>query len=248
MDTGYAMKIGVNMKDLLLSQPSSGEEALTIAEPLIKSNALDVIVIDSVAALTPRAELEGQMGDSVMGLQARLMSQAMRKLTGVLNKSKTCLLFTNQIREKIGVMYGNPETQPGGRALKFYASVRLDIRRKDQLKDSLGNIIGNRTKVKVVKNKVAAPFIEAEFDIYYNEGISKETSILDVGTELEVIEKKGAWLAFQGEMLGQGREAARQFIKENPAVADKIVAAVHAKRNAPKVVETIAPSKSAKAA
>jgi recombination protein RecA len=237
LDTGYAKRIGVNMKDLLLSQPGSGEEALTIAETLIRSNALDVIVIDSVAALTPRAELEGQMGDATVGAQARLMSQAMRKLTGALHKAKTCLLFTNQIREKIGVMYGNPETQPGGKALKFYTSVRLDIRRKDQIKDPTGVVVGNRVKIKVVKNKVAPPFTEAEFDILYNEGISKETSILDVATDLEVIEKKGAWLAFNGEMIGQGREAARVFLKENPAVADKIVAAVHAKRNAPKGAE-----------
>ncbi len=237
IDTAYATRIGVNMKDLLLSQPGSGEEALTIAETLIRSNALDVIVVDSVAALTPRSELEGQMGDATMGAQARLMSQAMRRLTGVLHKSKTCLLFTNQIREKIGVMFGNPETQPGGRALKFYASVRMDIRRKDQIKDPVGTVVGNRVKVKVVKNKVAPPFTEAEFDIMYNEGISRETSILDLATELEVVEKKGAWLAFGGEMIGQGREAARHFLKENPPVADKIIVAIHAKRNTPKGAE-----------
>jgi recombination protein RecA len=233
IDVAYATRIGVNMRDLLLSQPGSGEEALTIAETLIKSNALDVIVIDSVAALTPRAELEGQMGDSVMGAQARLMSQAMRKLTGALHKSKTCLLFTNQIREKIGVMFGNPETQPGGRALKFYASVRLDIRRKDQIKDPAGTVVGNRVKIKVVKNKVAPPFTEAEFDIMYNEGISKESSILDLATDMDVVVKKGAWLQFGGEMIGQGREAARLFLKENPKVTEKIVADVYAKRAAP---------------
>ncbi len=233
VDAAYATRIGVNMKDLLLSQPNSGEEALTIAETLIRSNALDVIVVDSVAALTPRAELEGQMGDVTMGAQARLMSQAMRKLTGVLHKAKTCLFFSNQIREKIGVMFGNPETQPGGRALKFYASVRLDIRRKDQIKDPAGNIIGNHVKVKVVKNKLAPPFAEAEFDILYSEGISKESSILDLATEMGVLEKKGAWMAFGGEMIGQGREAARLFLKENSAVANKIVTAIYAKRDTP---------------
>ncbi len=237
LDTAYAKRIGVNMKDLLLSQPGSGEEALTIAETLIRSNALDVIVVDSVAALTPKAELEGQMGDATVGAQARLMSQAMRKLTGALHKAKTCLLFTNQIREKIGVMFGSPETQPGGRALKFYASVRLDIRRKDQIKDNIGTTVGNRVKVKVVKNKVAAPFTEAEFDILYNEGISREGSIIDIATEAQIIEKKGAWLAYGGEMIGQGREAARQFLKDNPPVAEKIITAVYAKRNAPKGAE-----------
>jgi recombination protein RecA len=233
LDTAYAARIGVNLKDLLLSQPSSGEEALTIAETLIRSNALDVIVVDSVAALTPRAELEGQMGDATVGAQARLMSQAMRKLTGALHKAKTCLLFTNQIREKIGVMFGSPETQPGGRALKFYSSVRLDIRRKDQIKDPLGVVVGNRVKIKVVKNKVAPPFTEAEFDILYNEGISKEGSILDIAIEKEVVDKKGSWLAFEGEMIGQGRDAARVFLKENPAIADKIAAAIQTKRNTP---------------
>jgi recombination protein RecA len=239
VDVAYATRIGVNMKELLLSQPESGEEALTIAETLIRSNALDVIVVDSVAALTPRAELEGQMGDATVGAQARLMSQAMRKLTGALHKSKTCLLFTNQIREKIGVMFGSPETQPGGRALKFYSSVRLDIRRKDQIKDPAGVTVGNRVKVKVVKNKVAAPFTEAEFDILYNEGISKESAILDMATALEVVIKKGAWLAFGGELIGQGREAARVFLKENPKVADKIVADVYTKRNTPAAAEAV---------
>jgi recombination protein RecA len=237
LDPAYARRIGVNMKDLLLSQPGSGEEALTIAETLIRSNALDVIVVDSVAALTPRSELEGQMGDATVGAQARLMSQAMRKLTGALHKARTCMLFTNQIREKIGVMFGNPETQPGGRALKFYASVRMDIRRKDPIKDAVGAVVGNHVKVKVVKNKVAPPFTEAEFDILYNEGISYEGSVLDFATEAEVVEKKGAWLTFAGEMLGQGRDAARLFLKENPAVLAKIVAAVHAKRAAPAEAE-----------
>ncbi len=237
LDPAYARRIGVNMKDLLISQPGSGEEALTIAESLIRSNALDVIVVDSVAALTPRAELEGQMGDATVGAQARLMSQAMRKLTGALHKARTCMLFTNQIREKIGVMYGNPETQPGGRALKFYASVRLDIRRRDAIKDALGAVIGNRVKVKVVKNKVAPPFTEAEFDIYYNEGISYEGSVLDTSVDLEVVEKKGAWFTFAGEMLGQGRDAARQFLKDHPAVCKNIVAAVRAKREAPAEAE-----------
>lgn len=246
LDTAYATRIGVNMKELLLSQPGSGEEALTIAETLIRSNALDVIVIDSVAALTPRAELEGQMGDATVGAQARLMSQAMRKLTGALHKAKTCLLFTNQIREKIGVMYGSPETQPGGRALKFYASVRLDIRRKDQIKDPIGTVVGNHVKVKVVKNKVAPPFAEAEFDILYNEGISKESSILDIATEAEIIEKKGAWLAYGGEMIGQGREAARVFLKDHPEISEKIIAQVMAKRNAPKeAAAALAASKAA---
>lgn len=230
LDIGYAKRIGVNMQDLLLSQPGSGEEALTIVETFVKSNALDCIVVDSVAALTPRAELEGQMGDATMGAQARLMSQALRKLTGAISKSRTCLLFTNQMREKIGVMFGSPETQPGGKALKFYASVRMDIRRKESLKGPTGEIIGNHVKVKVVKNKVAAPFQECEFDILYNEGISREGSILDIGTELEVVEKKGAYLSFAGEMLGQGREASRLFLKANPAIADKISAAIYVKR------------------
>lgn len=248
LDTNYASRIGVNLKDLLLSQPGSGEEALTIAETLIRSNALDVIVIDSVAALTPRAELEGQMGDATVGAQARLMSQAMRKLTGALHKAKTCLLFTNQIREKIGVMYGSPETQPGGRALKFYASVRLDIRRKDQIKDAMGTIVGNRVKIKVVKNKVAPPFTEAEFDILYNEGISKEGSILDLAVDMEVVDKKGAWLAFNGEMLGQGRDAARVFLKENPAIAQKISDQIVAKKTAPAGAEAALSATAGKAA
>ncbi|MBI3192435.1 MAG: recombinase RecA [Pedosphaera parvula] len=232
LDPGYAKKLGVNLDDLLVSQPDSGEEALTICETLARSNALDVIVIDSVAALVPRAELEGEMGMATMGMQARLMSQALRKLTSLLAKAKTLCVFTNQMREKVGVMFGNPETTPGGKALKFYASVRIDIRRKDTLKDAAGNAIGNHVKVKIVKNKVAPPFAEAEFDILYNQGINKEGSILDVGLSAEVVDKKGAWLQFEGELIGQGKEAARLALVEKPELADKIVAAIMAKRNA----------------
>jgi recombination protein RecA len=232
LDPGYAKKLGVNLDDLLVSQPDSGEEALTICETLARSNALDVIVIDSVAALVPKAELEGEMGMATMGMQARLMSQALRKLTAILGKSKTTCIFTNQLREKVGVMFGNPETTPGGKALKFYASVRLDIRRKDQLKDAAGNIYGNHTRVKVVKNKVAPPFAEAEFDIIYNHGINKEGSILDVGIENGVVDKKGAWLQFEGELIGQGKDAAQKAMVEKPALAQKIVDAILAKRAA----------------
>ncbi len=231
LDPGYAKKLGVNLDDLLVSQPDSGEEALTICETLARSNALDVIVIDSVAALVPKAELEGEMGMATMGMQARLMSQALRKLTAVLSKSKTTCIFTNQLREKVGVMYGNPETTPGGKALKFYASVRIDIRRKDTLKDPAGNAIGNHVKVKIVKNKVAPPFAEAEFDIVYNHGINKEGSILDVGIENGIVEKKGAWLQFEGDLIGQGKEAAQKALAEKPALAKKIVDAILAKRN-----------------
>lgn len=230
LDPGYAKRLGVNLQDLLVSQPDSGEEALTICETLVRSNALDVIVIDSVAALVPKAELEGEMGMATMGMQARLMSQALRKLTAILNKAKTLCIFTNQIREKVGVMFGNPETTPGGKALKFYASVRLDIRRKDTLKDAAGNAIGNHVKVKVVKNKVAPPFAEAEFDILYNHGINKEGSILDVGIDCGVLEKKGAWLQYNGELIGQGKDAARQTLLEKPDLARKIADAVVAKR------------------
>ena len=226
LDPGYAKKLGVNLDDLLVSQPDSGEEALTICETLARSNALDVIVIDSVAALVPKAELEGEMGMATMGMQARLMSQALRKLTAILAKSKTTCIFTNQLREKVGVMFGNPETTPGGKALKFYASVRLDIRRKDTLKDAAGNAIGNHVRVKVVKNKVAPPFAEAEFDIIYNHGINKEGSILEVGIENSVVDKKGAWLQFEGELIGQGKEAAQKALMENPALAQKIVNAI----------------------
>jgi len=232
LDPGYAKKLGVNLDDLLVSQPDSGEEALTICETLARSNALDVIVIDSVAALVPKAELEGEMGMATMGMQARLMSQALRKLTAILAKSKTTCIFTNQLREKVGVMFGNPETTPGGKALKFYASVRLDIRRKDTLKDAAGNATGNHVRVKVVKNKVAPPFAEAEFDIIYNHGINQEGSILDVAIEHGVVDKKGAWLQFDGELIGQGKEAAQKALAEKPALAKKIVDAILAKRAA----------------
>src|SRR3989441_11353706 len=231
LDPGYAKKLGVNLDDLLVSQPDSGEEALSICETLARSNALDVIVIDSVAALVPKAELEGEMGMATMGMQARLMSQALRKLTAILNKAKTTCIFTNQLREKVGVMLGNPETTPGGKALKFYASVRPDIRRKDTLKDPAGNAIGNVTRVKVVKNKVAPPFTEAEFEIIYNHGINKEGNILDVGVQTGVVEKKGAWLQFNGELIGQGKDSARQALVEKPELAKKIVDAILAKRN-----------------
>jgi recombination protein RecA len=217
LDALYAGKLGVDIDNLLVSQPDSGEQALEITEVLIRSGAVDVLVIDSVAALVPRAELEGEMGDAQMGLQARLMSQAMRKLTSIVSKSKTCLIFINQLREKIGVMFGNPETTTGGRALKFYASIRLDIRRIASLKDG-DEVVGSRAKVKVVKNKVAAPFREAEFDILYGEGISKEGDLLDLGVEHKLIEKSGAWFAYGGERLGQGRENARQFLKDNPTI------------------------------
>jgi recombination protein RecA len=231
LDPAYAKKLGVNLDDLLVSQPDSGEEALTICETLARSNALDVIVIDSVAALVPKSELEGEMGMATMGMQARLMSQALRKLTAILAKAKTACIFTNQLREKVGVMFGNPETTPGGKALKFYASVRLDIRRKDTIKDPTGNAIGNMVKVKVVKNKVAPPFAEAEFEIIYNHGINKEGNILDVGLTHGVVEKKGAWLQFNGELIGQGKESARQALMEKPEVGRKIVDAIMAKRN-----------------
>ncbi len=233
LDPGYAKKLGVNLDDLLVSQPDSGEEALTICETLARSNALDVIVIDSVAALVPRAELEGEMGMATMGMQARLMSQALRKLTALLAKSKTTCIFTNQLREKVGVMFGNPETTPGGKALKFYASVRIDIRRKETLKDAAGNAVGNLGKVKIVKNKVAPPFAEAEFEIIYNHGVNKEGSIIDVGLTHGVVDKKGAWLQFNGELIGQGKEAARQALVDKPELAKKIVEAIMAKRNAP---------------
>src|SRR6267142_66316 len=231
LDPGYAKKLGVNLDDLLVSQPSSGEEALTICETLARSNALDVIVIDSVAALVPKAELDGDMGMATMGMQARLMSQALRKLTAILAKSKTTCIFTNQLREKVGVMFGNPETTPGGKALKFYASVRLDMRRKETIKDATGNPTGNVTRVKVVKNKVAPPFTEAEFEIIYNHGINKEGNILDVGVQSGVVEKKGAWLQFNGELIGQGKDSARQALVEKPELAKKIVTAIMAKRN-----------------
>jgi recombination protein RecA len=230
LDPGYAKKLGVNLDELLVSQPDSGEEALSICETLARSNALDVIVVDSVAALVPKAELEGEMGMATMGMQARLMSQALRKLTAILSKSKTTCIFTNQLREKVGVMFGNPETTPGGKALKFYASIRIDIRRRDTLKDAAGNAVGNAVKVKIVKNKVAPPFAEAEFEIIYNHGINKEGSIIDVGIANGVVDKKGAWLQFEGELIGQGKDAARQALVDKPELAKKIVAAIMAKR------------------
>jgi recombination protein RecA len=233
LDPGYAKKLGVNLDDLLVSQPDSGEEALTICETLARSNALDVVVIDSVAALVPKAELEGEMGMATMGMQARLMSQALRKLTAILSKSKTTCIFTNQLREKVGVMFGNPETTPGGKALKFYASVRIDIRRKDSIKDTAGTAIGSHVKVKIVKNKVAPPFSEAEFDIIFNHGINKEGSILDVGIGDGVVEKKGAWLQYNGELIGQGKEAAQKTLAEKPDLARKIVEEILAKRSVP---------------
>jgi recombination protein RecA len=214
LDANYARKLGVDVENLLVSQPDSGEQALEIAEVLIRSGAIDIVVIDSVAALVPRAELEGEMGEAQMGLQARLMSQALRKLTGIVSKSKTCLIFINQIREKIGVMFGNPETTTGGRALKFYASVRLDVRRIGSIKDG-DAVVGNRTKAKVVKNKVAPPFREAEFDIMYGEGISREGDLLDLAVEKNIVDKSGSWFSFQGERIGQGRDNAKQFLKEN---------------------------------
>jgi recombination protein RecA len=214
MDPVYAAAIGVNVDELLISQPDTGEQALEIADMLIRSGALDVLVIDSVAALVPRAEIEGEMGDTHMGLQARLMSQALRKLTGNLNKSRTIAVFINQLREKIGVMFGSPETTPGGRALKFYSSVRLDIRRIESIKDG-PEVVGNRVRVKVVKNKVAPPFKQAEFDIMYGQGISREGSLLDVGVELAIIKKSGAWFTYEGEQLGQGRENVKKFLADN---------------------------------
>ena len=217
LDVTYSRKLGVDVDNLLVSQPDTGEQALEIAEVLIRSNAIDVVVIDSVAALVPRAEIEGEMGDAQMGLQARLMSQALRKLTGVVSKSKTTLIFINQLREKIGVMFGNPETTTGGRALKFYSSVRIDIRRIASIKDG-DQIIGGRTRVKIVKNKMAPPFREAEFDIMYGEGISREGDLLDLAVEKRIIEKSGSWFSYAGDRLGQGRENAKQFLKENPDI------------------------------
>src|ERR687888_1017545 len=221
MDADYAAKLGVDIDQLLISQPDSGEQALEIAEALVRSNGVDVIVIDSVAALVPRAELDGEMGDSLPGLQARLMSQALRKLTAVVGQTNTSLIFINQIREKIGVMFGSPETTTGGRALKFYSSVRLDIRRIETLKDGT-EAVGNRTRVKVVKNKVASPFKQAEFDIVYGEGISREGGLIDMGVEHGFIRKSGAWYTYEGDQLGQGKENARNFLKDNPDLANEI--------------------------
>ncbi|HEX7057881.1 MAG TPA: recombinase RecA [Bacilli bacterium] len=221
LDPLYSKNLGVNIDELLLSQPDTGEQALEIAEALVRSGAVDIIVIDSVAALVPKAEIEGEMGDSHVGLQARLMSQALRKLSGAISKSKTIAIFINQLREKVGVMFGNPETTPGGRALKFYSSVRLDVRRVESIKQG-NDVVGNRTRIKVVKNKVAPPFKQADIDIMYGEGISREGSIIDIGTELDIVEKSGAWYSFDGERLGQGRENAKQYLKDNPQIADTI--------------------------
>ena len=229
LDPQYAARLGVNLDDLLVSQPSSGEEALQICEALVRSNAIDVIVVDSVAALVTKQELEGEIGDSTVGAQARLMSAALRKLTSFISKARTVCIFTNQIREKIGVMFGNPETTPGGRALKFYASVRVDIRRIGQIKGSDGVIAGNRTKIKVVKNKVAPPFTECEFDIMYNEGISSVGSLLDLATEYDIIQKRGSWISYNGSQIAQGRDAAKEALKSNPELYAEIEEQVKAK-------------------
>jgi recombination protein RecA len=235
LDPAYARKLGVDVDNLLVSQPDNGEQALEIAETLIRSGAVDVVVVDSVAALVPRAELEGEMGEPQMGLQARLMSQALRKLTAIVSKSRTCLIFINQIREKIGVMFGNPETTTGGRALKFYSSIRIDIRRIQSIKEG-DRVVGSRTRAKVVKNKVAAPFREAEFDIIYGEGISREGDLLELGVEKGVLEKSGSWVSFAGERLGQGRESARVFLKEHADVREKIETALRKKLGIPSPV------------
>jgi recombination protein RecA len=247
LDPSYARKLGVDVDNLLVSQPDHGEQALEIAETLIRSGGVDVVVVDSVAALVPKAELEGEMGDPQMGLQARLMSQALRKLTAIVSKSKTCLIFINQIREKIGVMFGNPETTTGGRALKFYASMRVDIRRIQAIKEG-DRVVGSRTRAKVVKNKVAAPFREAEFDILYGEGISREGDLIDLGVDKGVIEKSGTWMSFAGERMGQGRENARVFLKENKDIRDKIESTLRKKMEIPGLGQnaaTAAPSGSA---
>src|SRR5690606_15820130 len=220
LDPLYARKLGVNIDELLLSQPDTGEQALEIAEALVRSGAVDIIVIDSVAALVPKAEIEGEMGDAHVGLQARLMSQALRKLSGAIGKTKVIAIFINQLREKVGIMFGNPEVTPGGRALKFYASIRLEVRRVESIKQG-NELVGNRVRIKVVKNKVAPPFKQAELDIMYGEGISREGSIIDIGTELDIIQKSGAWFSFEGERLGQGRENAKQFLKDHPDLARK---------------------------
>ena len=229
LDPKYAKVVGVNLENLMVAQPECGEDALNIAETLIRSGAIDVVVVDSVAALVSRQELDGQMGDTTVGLQARMMSQAMRRLTAAISKTNCICVFTNQIREKIGVMFGNPETTPGGRALKFFASVRIDIRRIGQIKDPSGKVIGNRTKIKVVKNKVAPPFTECEFDIMYNEGISMTGSLIDLGIEHKILEKKGAWISYEGELIGQGRESAKAYLMQHRDVADKIREAIEGK-------------------
>jgi len=241
LDPIYARKLGVDVDNLLVSQPDHGEQALEIAQELIRSNAVDIVVIDSVAALVPKAELEGDMGDPSMGLQARLMSQALRKLTAIVSKSRTCLIFINQIREKIGVMFGNPETTTGGRALKFYASMRVDIRRIQAIKDG-DRVVGSRTRAKIVKNKVAAPFREAEFDILYGEGISREGDLIDLGVDKGVLEKAGTWISYAGERMGQGRENARTFLKENADIRDKLENALRKKMEIPGPNSNAAPS------
>jgi recombination protein RecA len=230
-DRVYAQKLGIDTQNLLISQPDNGEQALEIAEHLISSGAIDIIVIDSVAALVPKAEIEGEMGDSKMGLQARLMSQALRKLTGVINRTNCCCIFINQLRDKIGVMFGSPETTTGGNALKYYSSVRLDIRRIGQIKESADNITGNRTKVKVVKNKLAPPFKVVEFDIMYGEGVSKVGEIIDLAVELEIVKKSGSWFSYDGNRLSQGRDAVKQLLKDNPELADELEAKIRAKVN-----------------
>jgi recombination protein RecA len=237
LDAQYAKALGVDMDNLIVSQPDSGEQALEITNALVSSNVVDMIVVDSVAALVPRAELEGEMGDSFMGLHARLMSQALRKLTAALSRANACLIFINQIREKIGVMFGNPETTTGGRALKFYASVRIDVRRTGAIKDG-DQAVGNRTKVKIVKNKVASPFREVELDILYGQGISREGDLIDFGAEREVVEKSGSWFSFESERIGQGRDNACRFLKEHPQVRDRIETAVRAKIGLPKPQST----------
>ena len=244
LDPSYARKLGVDVDNLLVSQPDNGEQALEITEALIRSGGVDIVVIDSVAALVPKAELEGDMGDPQMGMQARLMSQALRKLTAIVSKSRTCLIFINQIREKIGVMFGNPETTTGGRALKFYSSIRLDIRRIQSIKEG-DRVIGSRTRAKVVKNKVAAPFREAEFDILYGEGVSREGDLLDLGVTRGILEKSGTWISFHGERLGQGRENARVLLKENPDLRAKIESALRKELG---LAQAAAPEESAKAA
>ena len=230
LDPVYAKKLGVDIDNLIVSQPDTGEQALEIAEALVRSGALDIIVVDSVAALVPKAEIDGDMGDSHIGLQARLMSQALRKLAGAINKSKSVIVFINQLREKVGVMFGNPETTPGGRALKFYASVRLDIRKIEQIKQD-GEVVGNRAKVKIVKNKVAPPFREAEFDIVYGKGISKEGNILDLGVNLDIVEKSGSWFSYDGQRIAKGRENVKKYLEENPEVAKEIESKIREKYN-----------------
>jgi recombination protein RecA len=229
LDPRWAKVLGVDLENLMVSQPESGEDALNITETLIRSGAVDVVVIDSVAALVSRVELDGQMGDATVGLQARMMSQAMRRLTGAISKTNCCCIFTNQIREKIGVMFGSPETTPGGRALKFFTSIRMDIRRIGQIKETSGKVIGNRTRLKIVKNKMAPPFTECEFDIMYDEGLSQSGSVTDLAVNHDILEKKGSWIAYNGNMIGQGREAAKSYLRENPEVMAEIVKSIHEK-------------------